>query len=68
MHVCVFIYTVHHKYIQHTQILCTQKLLFWMQLIVINHCPTLKKPLTFIIKTQQLWFPDTNCDKYGRLH
>ncbi len=34
---CVFLY-IHNTYIQYsTQILCKQKLLFWMWIIVINH-------------------------------
>ncbi len=38
--VCVFIY-IHNKYTQYTHILCKQKRLFWMQLIVINHLAAL---------------------------
>ncbi len=39
MHVYLYI---HNKYTQHTHTLCTQKLLLWIQLITINHCPALK--------------------------
>ncbi len=45
---CLYLY-IHNKYTVHINILCKQKLLFWMQLIAINRLTALKKnQLTFI--------------------
>ncbi len=41
---CIYLYI--HKYTQYTHILCKEKPLFWMRLIVINRLTTLVKMLS----------------------